>query len=453
MKRLSVLVAGVLVLSASWARAQGGDMEARLKALEERQRALEQENWVLKGEIEKLKAPAAAAKKDPGMTGYWKDALRLKSDDGAHDVALRARAMFHNRTFTTENRNNDTFYWKEIGLQASGTIYKDYEYDVFGIFDAESARLNDGYLGWKKYPWLTLRVGQFKPSISEETLRSAPNADFAENSPMSRLVPSRDLGIQLGGEYWDKRIEYQVGVFNGTGLANRDDNDSKDVVWRLVLKPFATSDDKWTKGIRLGGAMTYGEQKRTFGNLSDPASGTTFLTMQSNVRNRQERLRWNVEGAWLAGPFKLAGEATWMDLVLARGAALGTTGTAVEEDIAFGSYYVEGLWVATGEDATLGRRKPAKNLLSDDGGIGLVEVAFRFSQFWVDDEIFASGFARGDRSTDGYDQYMIGGNWWFNPNTRFTVDFFYNDWWNPISINSQFEKDEAGFLTRFQIDF
>ncbi len=444
----------ILVLPALLARAQD-DTEKRLKALEDRLRAVEQENWVLKGELEKMKAPAAPAKKDLGVTAYWKDALKFKTDDGTLDAHLGGRMLFHNRMFTSENRNSDTFYRKEIALHAQATLYKDYEFELLGNFAPSSATLLDGWFTWKRIPELNLRVGQFKQPFSEETLRSAISGDFVENSPMSRLAPGRDLGLQLGGETWEKRLEYQIGVFNGNGTSGADSNDDKDLAARLILKPFAPSDDKWIKGIRIGGAMTYGEQKQAFGSFSDPSSGTTFLTIPSspNVRNRQERTRWNVEGAWLAGPFKLEGEATWLDANLARPVSGSSAGTAFEEQIDFTSWYVSGVWVATGEDATLGRRKPAKNFLSDDGGLGCIELAFRFSQFWVDDDIFAQGFATDSVSTDGYDQYTFGVNWWFNPNVRMYVNLFHNDFWEDISINNHLESDENGFLTRFAIDF
>lgn len=443
------------------ASAQGNTDDAkRIEALEYRLKALEDQNRQLMEELRSMRAaapaaaPVTAAKKDKGVSAYWKDALKFKTEDDTLDAHLGGRVIMHNRTFTSENRNVDSFYAKEIALHAQATLYKDYEFELLGGFVPGGANLIDGWFRWKRLSELNLRVGQFKMPFSEETLRSALYGDFVENSPMSRLVHGRDLGLELGGETWEKRLEYQVAVCNGRGTTQPDTNDAKDVFVRLVLKPFAPSDDKWLKGIRLGGAFNYGEEKQAFGSISDPSSGTSFLNVAgAGVRNRQERIRWNVEGAWLAGPFKLQGEATWMDLNLARGATAGTTGTAFEDQIDFTSWYITGLWTATGEDATLGRRKPAKNFLSDDGGIGLIELAIRFSQFSVDDDIFEQGYFNDATSTDGYDQYTFGVNWWFNPNVRMYLNYFHNDYWEDISINSHLESDENGFLTRFAIDF
>ncbi len=459
------LLPGLLLAALMWpspVAAQGNtDDSKRIEALEYRLKAVEDQNRQLSDELRAVKeksaaaaapGPVTAAKKDLGLSAVWKDGFRLRSDDGNFDGHFGGRFVFHNRTFTSETRDSDTFYVKEIGLQANGTIYKDFDYDILGLFVGNSAKLQDAVMTWKRYPYLTVRAGLFKEAFSEETLRSVLNADFAENSPMSLLAPGRDYGLQLGGSTWEKRLEYQVAFFNGNGQANTaDSNDDKDVAARLVLSPFAPSDDKWLKGIRIGGAMTYGSEKHTFGSLSDPASGTQFLTMNANVLNREDRRRWNVEGAWLAGPFKLQGEATWMDATLSRGGVAGTR-EPVEDIIGFNSWYVEGLWVATGEDATLGRRKPAKNFL-DEGAIGELELAFRFSQFSVDDDVFSRGFANSSVSTSGYDQYIIGANWYLNPNVRFTLDVFHNDFDEDVKIDSHTESDENGILTRFQIDF
>ena len=175
--------------------------------------------------------------------------------------------------------------------------------------------------------------------------------------------------------------------------------------------------------------------------------------MTSSDRAREDRSRLNVEGAWTKGPFKIAGEANWMDVRMSRFVA-GLPSSSFEDDVNLGAYYVEGLWVATGEDAsgTFGRRKVAKNFLDGDG-CGQVELALRFGQIWVDDSVFNNGFANPSRSTPGYDHWTVGGNWWLNPYIRFSVNYFRNEFWQPFEINGKVDDHEQGVLTRFQIDF
>ncbi|MBI3271119.1 MAG: hypothetical protein HYZ53_19095 [Planctomycetes bacterium] len=462
----------------SWAQ-QPADAEARLRALEERMGALAAENKTLRDEVERLKAqgagtgaaaaaaaapkpagaetaapaPAAgagaAAKKDSALTASFHDGVKFKAEDGNFDVHFGGQLLAQSRFFIDDSRNNNSFFVREARLVADGTFFHDYEFKVQGDFGKGAAQLQDGYVGWKKLPWLGLRVGQFKQPFSLQQLTSGRFIDFVERSPMDLLVPGRDLGVQLGGKVLDGVVEYAVSAFNGNGKNNAADaNDDKDVAARLVLRPFVTSEEAMLKGLRIGAAVTGGNEKQAFANFVALDSTTPFLVMNGGLFNRGEKTRWNVEGAWTCGPFKLQGEAIWMDVELERTVA----GVTAKDSVLFESYYVEALWVVTGEDAVFDRRKPAKNF-GGDGGPGQIELALRYGQFSVGDELFDQGFARADLSTQGLDNWTAGVNWWLNPYTRFTIDYFRNDFWDDLPVGGKLESDEHGFLTRVQIDF
>lgn len=463
MSRLNLL--GPLLALLVWpttVTAQGNTNDAkRIEALENRLKALEEQNRQLMDDLRAIRAAqttppapgATPAKKDVGISATFKDGLKVTSEDGVFNMHIGGRLITSSRTFFGETRNNDTFVVDAARLEASGTYYKDYEFKVQGDFGKGTVVLKDGYVGWKRWPELSLRIGQFKEPFSVEELTSARFIDFIQRSPMNRLVPGRDIGFMFHGKTWEERLEYQLGVFNGNGSHRSDDsNDDKDIAARLALKPFAPSEDKMLKGISVGGAITYGSEDQTFGNLSMLDSGTTFLTMSSSsIRARQDRRRLNTEAVWLWGPFKLQGEVTWMDVDLHRFAA-GVPNNKVETTAAFTSWYTEALWVVTGEDAVMERRKPAKNFLAD-GGCGQIELAVRFSQFWVDEDLFDEGFVNAARSTDGFDNWTGGVNWWLNPYVRVSLNYFYNNFWDDFQVGGKMESDEHGVLTRFQIDF
>ncbi|MBI4777688.1 hypothetical protein HY792_02005 [Candidatus Desantisbacteria bacterium] len=55
-----------------------------------------------------------------------------------------------------------------------------------------------------------------------------------------RLVPGRDIGGQVSGEFdfgTKKKIEYAVGIFNGAGINVDDDNECKDIAGRILIFP------------------------------------------------------------------------------------------------------------------------------------------------------------------------------------------------------------------------
>ena len=64
---------------------------------------------------------------------------------------------------------------------------------------------------------------------------------FAERGLPTNLVPSRDIGLQIGGDFSEGLFAYQVGVFNGVAdLANGGDDlsDAKDFAARVFVQPF-----------------------------------------------------------------------------------------------------------------------------------------------------------------------------------------------------------------------
>jgi hypothetical protein len=90
-------------------------------------------------------------------------------------------------------------------------------------------------------------VGQFKNGLSYEGMTSSAKLLFPERAPVVRAYgDKRDVGISV--EKGFDHFRYFAGVFNGTGLNLRDDNNQKDLALRLEVLP--------TKGL-LFGAVGY----------------------------------------------------------------------------------------------------------------------------------------------------------------------------------------------------
>jgi hypothetical protein len=107
--------------------------------------------------------------------------------------------------------------------------------------------LQDAYINYHGViPHHDFQVGQFKPWMGEEGIRSSAQLDFVERSFVGLLADTRDLGTSVHGTWWDDRFQYWLGVFNGAGnylgsagvLRNRaDDNDEKDFNYRVLVRP------------------------------------------------------------------------------------------------------------------------------------------------------------------------------------------------------------------------
>ncbi len=112
---------------------------------------------------------------------------------------------------------------------------------------------------WMEYApktYFKLKVGQMKLPFSLENMMSQSTLENVTNSQViNSLVGGstdvlgtansggRDAGIQVGGSFlpFQKRnlVDYQVGVFNGNGVNNVDNNRYKDIVGTLSVNPLS----------------------------------------------------------------------------------------------------------------------------------------------------------------------------------------------------------------------
>ena len=107
--------------------------------------------------------------------------------------------------------------------------------------NTEKVEAEDLYLRYKISPQLSLKVGQIKKPFSYAQLEAARKSAII-NRPLcveeyfNRYL-GRDIGLIVRLEP-HKRVDFKIGVFNGTGVGNNeliDDNNAKDFVGRLEL--------------------------------------------------------------------------------------------------------------------------------------------------------------------------------------------------------------------------
>ncbi len=117
------------------------------------------------------------------------------------------------------------------------------------------ARLTDGYLNWSRYPQANVKAGQLKTPFGFEQLYADSRLPLAERSLASdRLTLSRQVGVQLGGSFADRRYGYALGGFNGNGTDTSANDDNRfTAIGRLWGKPLqrkvAGQDLSWGLGV------------------------------------------------------------------------------------------------------------------------------------------------------------------------------------------------------------
>ncbi|MDR0367530.1 MAG: OprO/OprP family phosphate-selective porin [Bacteroidales bacterium] len=147
--------------------------------------------------------------------------------------------------------DRSTFDIRRARLDVKGDVGKMFDYRIQADF-AAAPRLLDAQIRFKIKPYFNIQLGQFKVPFSLENPYSPTGLECIDNAMViSRLVGyadvaginanGRDVGVMFYGGFLRKRgysiIEYNIGVFNGSGINTNDNNKSKDVIARIFVNP------------------------------------------------------------------------------------------------------------------------------------------------------------------------------------------------------------------------
>ena len=161
-----------------------------------------------------------------------------------------------------------TFYLHRARLSLTGDAANDKIDYRLQVDMAGSPKICDLYFRYKPLNALNFEIGQFKIPFSYENENCGPTTvEFIEYSYITTYLArnnnrydgiaatGRDIGFQIYGGFIERDgysiINYNLGVFNGNGINLKDHNSSKDIIARLVIKPF--------KGFAVTGSYMYAE--------------------------------------------------------------------------------------------------------------------------------------------------------------------------------------------------
>ncbi len=396
----------VALAAAPAAQQEALTTEERLQALEAR-----------------FQAEAAPKPEDP-WTVYWKDGLRLESQDKRYKVKLGGRIHYDigfldpdddtkAAVETGTTRIEDGSEFRRGRIELSGEVADAVEWNMSYDFGSGTTNFRNLYAGLKdRFFGASLRAGQFKEPYGLEQITSSNNILFMERSLMNAFVPAFNAGLMAFDTAAAERMTWAVGVFR-TGL------DSGEV---------SKGDGEWATTARLTGLPLIDEDGDDFVHLGlglsrrSPTNDAQIFTSKPEANLAPAYVTANVaaetidliglEAAWVRGPFALSGEYT-------MAAVEGPSGSTSDPD--FDGYYVQASYFLTGE--TRGYRKsqgcfdhlkPASNAFGAAGGIGAWELAARYSGLDLMDD-GTNGGELGDAS--------VGLNWYLNPNTRVMCNY------------------------------
>ncbi len=151
--------------------------------------------------------------------------------------------LLYKFTAADDNSGKDTSDYdiRRFKLQLQGHLvskkfgYK-FQADMQSGFQTE-----DAYLSYKFAAPLTVQFGQYKPPQARQELTSASRQLLPDRSLANDTFNlGRDLGLQATGSFADSLVEYRVGIFNGNGPNQGNQNNQHMLAGRIDFNPLGT---------------------------------------------------------------------------------------------------------------------------------------------------------------------------------------------------------------------
>jgi phosphate-selective porin OprO/OprP len=348
--------------------------------------------------------------------------FKARSADTNFVFQLRGLVQVDSRTFFRDGviQGNDSVLLRRARPIFQGTFLGNMDFMFVPDFGGSSVQIFDAYLNYRHKPWLQLRAGRFKTPVGLEYLQSDPVTSFNERALPTALVPGRDVGIQLWGDVESLRLQYAVGVFNGTGDGrnggNADFEDHREFAGRLFIEPFKKS-ESLLGGFGFGVGGSWGSISSNSAGL--PSGYSTdgqqaFFAYTNGAVANGDHWRAVPQGYYFCGPANLLAEYTISDQEVRRGVSSG--------DVRHTAWQVSAGWVLTGEDATFAGVTPRRSFDPAAGHWGALQLVGRYAELDVDDDVFPM-FADPGASASAAQAWAVGLNWYWNRNVRWNASF------------------------------
>lgn len=419
-------------------RAQMTQMAARMETL---QAQLDQAT--AKAEAARAAATAIeSAAAQPETQVSWKGAPEFKAA-GGWTFKPRGRLQIDAGTVSSPAgiSNDGLGFGSEIRrayLGFDGKIPGGFGYRAEIDVAQSSVEITDLYLTYQAAKQLTLTVGQHKPFWGLEEVTSDLFTSFTERA-VTNTAFGYERRLGASGTWSSGDVIVQGGVFtDNVGDLNDNGDNALSYDGRVVFAP------KLGDGqLHLGGSVHQRE-------LNDSASSVRYrvrpLIHTPDVRfvdtgaiPASSETGYGLEGAYIAGPFHVTGEAHWQRVDHLTGS----------DPTFFGGYAEVGYFLTRGDSrgykgGAFDRTTPANPL--GDGGIGAVQVNLRYDRLDLNDAGIVGG------TQDGFGAAIV---WTPTAYTRLMANYGrikYRDAAIPAAGGDRSYSVDA-FGARAQVDF
>lgn len=411
--RLSFVAASLFAVLPALAGAQEPVSDSRLEALEAQVRALE---------------------------------ARVSADGRGLNISTDAFSFRFNALIHADARwwvgdavpqSEDSFLLRRLRPTFQGTVGKLVAYRLTPEFADGNASIIDAYVDLRFSPAATLRVGKVKGPVGLERLQGGAALTFIERGLPTELAPNREVGLQLQGTLAERRLQYVVGVYNGSrdgsNAGTSDDDGRKEVALRLFYEP--------VPGVGLGIAGShgskYGQAPRNYATVDR----RTAISFAPGTQYDGDATRISPQAYVYRGPAGLLAEYIQSRQALVNGAS--------RADVTHAAWQVVGSWVLTGESASFRGVRPQRPFQPGESGWGAVELAARVGALDLDDDSLRYGFIAAN-GVESVRNVGVGVNWYLNGHVKLALNYNQSRFNNAGGAD---RDDEKSIFTRLQVAF
>ena len=380
----------------------------------------------------------------------------IRSQDDSYNLRIGGYMQADGRFYLSEPKpTGSEFLIRRLRPYLEGTVGKYYDFRFMEDFGQGTTILEDAYADIHYWPEFRLRVGKFREPVGLERLEEDRALKFVERGLPTDLVPDRDLGFNFHGDLFAQRVEYALGLFNGTAdntaTADGDNNDGKDFAARIFVHPFADTSLEYARQLGFGVAGTYGDERSTTIDSSYKSTGqNVFFSYAKGVVAAGPRYRISPQADYYWKSFGLLGEFVQNTQRLLLPPSKGKA--AHPRTISNQAWQLAATYLLTGEDATYGQVKPRRNFDPIGGGIGAWEVVARIDDLQIDRDVYKYGLASTSTSSREAFEWALGVNWYLNPNVKMQFDYEHTGF-RYGAAKGHDRPDESAVLSELQLQF
>jgi phosphate-selective porin OprO/OprP len=354
------------------------------------------------------------------VTAGWQDGFFVQSANGDYRLNIGMVAQADGR-FSLDDPTpiTNTFTVRKLRPTFTGRVGRYFDFKVMPDFGNGTAVVADMYLDIRFSPAFRVRTGKDKTPVGYELLMGDGFLFFPERAQATNLVPNRDSGVQAQGDIGGGKLLYSAGVFNGvpdgaSSTTEVDTNNGKDLAARVAWQPFRAASAPGVMngfGLHLGGST--GMQEGALPAFRTSVGQVYFsYDRAAAAAGRRNRLSPAVFYYYKRfggfAEFMRSGQRVARDVVV--------------RDVTNHAWEVTGSYVLTGEAASDRNVRPRENFDPAEGHWGALQVLGRYTELYVDEEVFNSGLAAVGASR-AVKSFTVAANWYPNTAVKYYFTF------------------------------